>query len=174
MGSDGCCAGAALIRLFRMNGDTAAEAENKALIQRWFEEVWNQGRQEVIEQLRAPHATGTGLGEGNTKTQGPAEFTVFFLNLRGTFPDLHVSIEDILAEGDKVAVRFSVEGTHSGAALGVTPTGRKVRFSGMTIARIASGKIVEGWNNLDQLGLLTQIGALPANPGADRFLTAHS
>jgi predicted ester cyclase len=174
MGSDGRRASAALIRLFRMSVDSAAEAANKALIKRWFEEVWNQGRQEVIEQLRAPNAMGTGLGEGNTKAQGAAEFTVFFLNLRGTFPDLHVSIEDILAEGDKVAVRFSVEGTHGGAALGVTPTGRKVRFSGMTIARIAAGKIVEGWNNLDQLGLLTQIGALPANPGADRFLTAHS
>jgi predicted ester cyclase len=156
-----------------MNTDAATESDNKALIKRWFEEVWNQGRQEVIEQLRAPHAMGAGLGEGNTKTQGSAEFTVFFLNLRGTFPDLRVSIEDILAEGDKVAVRFSVEGTHSGTALGVTPTGRKVQFSGMTIARIAGGQIVEGWNNLDQLGLLTQIGALAANPGADRFLTAH-
>jgi steroid delta-isomerase-like uncharacterized protein len=156
-----------------MSSTAAAEAENKALIRRWFEEVWNQGRQEVIEQLLAPGAMGVGLGEGNTKTQGSAEFTVFFLNLRGTFPDLHVNIEDILAEGDKVAVRFSVEGTHSGGALGVTPTGRKVQFTGMTIVRIADGQIVEGWNNLDQLGLLKQIGALSANPGADRFLTAH-
>ena len=152
-----------------MDANTASE--NKALIRRWFDEVWNQGREDLIDELRAPDTVATGLAEGGTPAQGSAPFKAFFSNLRATLPDLHVTLEEMLAEGDKVAVRFSIEGTHYGDAMGVPPTGQRVRFGGISIARIAGGKIAEAWNNLDQLGLLMQIGALPANRGSDRFLT---
>jgi steroid delta-isomerase-like uncharacterized protein len=146
-------------------------SENKALIERWFEEVWNQGREELIDELRAPETVATGLAEGGAPAQGSAPFKAFFANLRGTLPDLHVTIEEMLAEGDKVAVRYSIEGTHYGDAMGVAATGQKVRIGGISMARIAGGKIAEAWNNLDQLGLLTQIGAVPTTQGRDRFLT---
>jgi predicted ester cyclase len=144
--------------------------ESKALICRWFEEVWNNGREELIDQMRAPDTRATGLGEGTQESQGAEPFRAFYANLRGTFPDLHVTIEDIVAEGDRVCVRLSLEGTHMGDAL-APATGRKVKFAGLVMARVAGGRIAEAWNNLDQLGMLKQIGALPAAPGPDRFLT---
>jgi predicted ester cyclase len=156
-----------------MSTGPAIESENKALIRRWFDEVWNQGRQEMIGQLRAPNATATGLGEGNSVSQGPGPFQTFYSNLRGALPDLRVKIEDILADGDKVAVRLSAEGTHRGDTFDSIPTGRKVRITGITIVRIADGMIVESWNSLDQLGLLTQLGVILPNAGGDRFLSVR-
>ncbi|HEV3197911.1 MAG TPA: ester cyclase [Bryobacteraceae bacterium] len=146
------------------------ESENKALICRWFEEVWNQGREEVIEELRAPDAVGFGLGETPAVVHGASGFKVFYHNLRSSLPDLRVTVEHVIAEGDMVAARIQVEGTHMGPGLGIPPTGQSVRFSGMLIARISGGRIAESWNNLDQLGLLRQVGALPAGVGPDRFL----
>jgi steroid delta-isomerase-like uncharacterized protein len=158
-------------RLIRMSAPAITESENKALIRRWIEEVWNHGREELIEQMRAPDTVAMGLGEGTQKSRGQAPFKTFYSNLRGTFGDLHLKIEDIIAEGDKVVVRFSAKGTHTGSLL-APATGRRVKFFGIIIARIAHGKIAESWNNIDQLGMLRQIGALPADSGPDRFLTA--
>ena len=147
---------------------------NKALVRRWFEEVWNQGREETIDELFAANAVGYGLGDTDVTTRGPAEFKIFAKNLRGALPDIHMKIEDSIAEGDKVTVRISVEGTHKGAQLGVAPTGRRIRIAGIVVVRIANGQIVEGWNSWDQLGLLRQIGALPAQKGPDQFTSARA
>ena len=153
-----------------MDPARTTESENKALVYRWFEEVWNQGREEAIEELRAPDSVGIGLGETPIPVHGTSGFKVFYHNLRSSLPDLRVTVEHVIAEGDLVAARIQVEGTHMGPGLGVPPTGQSVRFSGMLIARIAEGRIAESWNNLDQLGLLRQVGALPAGVGPDRFL----
>ena len=150
------------------------ESENKALIRRWFNEVWNQGRQDLIDQLRAPDAIANGLGESDKQVKGPAAFKTYFSRMRAALSDLRVKIDDILAEEDKVAVRLSIEGRHSGEGLGLPPTGRRVYFTGMAVIRIADGKIVEAWNNLDYLQLLIQIGAVPTNAEQDRFLGSHS
>jgi predicted ester cyclase len=83
-----------------------------------------------------------------------------------------MTIEDIMADDDRVTVRLTVVGTHTGGNLGVAPTGRKVRIEGIVIVRIANGQIIEGWNSWDQLGLLRQIGALPAAGSSDRFTSA--
>jgi|HubBroStandDraft_6_1064221.scaffolds.fasta_scaffold119790_2 steroid delta-isomerase-like uncharacterized protein len=147
---------------------------NKNLVRRWFEEVWNQGREETIDELFAANGVGYGLGDTEAPVHGPAEFKPFVRNLRGALPDLHMTIEDILAEGDKVTVRITVEGTHKGGQLGVAPSGRRVKIAGVVIIRIANGKIVEGWNSWDQLGLLRQIGALPVAEGRDRFTSARA
>jgi len=143
---------------------------NKALVRRWFEEVWNQGREETIDELLAPDGVAHGLGDTEVDVRGPGEFKPFVRNLRGSLPDVRMTVEDLVAEGDRVAVRLSVEGTHRGANFGVAPTGRRIRIAGIVLVRIAGGKIVEGWNSWDQLGLLRQIGALPAAGGRDRFL----
>ncbi len=149
------------------------QSENKALIRRWFEEVWNRGRSDLIDQFRAHDAASSGLGEGGSVTRGEEPFRTFHSNLLETFPDLRIRIEDILAEGDKVAVRFTAEGTHQGNTLGPEPTGRKVTFGGIIIVRIANGKIVESWNSLDQLAILKQTGILPANTVRENFLTTR-
>jgi steroid delta-isomerase-like uncharacterized protein len=147
---------------------------NKILVGRWFEEVWNQGREETIDELFAANGIGYGLGDTDVPTRGPAEFRVFASNLRGALPDIHMTIEDMMAEGDKVTVRITLEGTHKGGQLGVAPTGRRIHIQGIVVVRIANGQIVEGWNSWDQLGLLRQIGALPAQKGPDQFTTARS
>ncbi len=86
------------------------------------------------------------------------------------FPDLQITIEDIVAEADKVVVRFSAAGSHQGNGLGFPPTGRPMKVSGMTILEIANGKLRHGWNNWDQLGMMQQLGVAPAEVRADRFL----
>jgi len=147
---------------------------NKTLVRRWFEEVWNQGRKDTIDELFAANGIGYGLGDTDVPTRGPSEFKVFARNLRGALPDIHMKIEDLMAEGDKVTVRITVEGTHKGSQLGVAPTGRRIRIEGIVVVRIANGQIVEGWNSWDQLGLLRQIGALPTATGPDRFTSARA
>ena len=147
---------------------------NKAIVRRWFEEVWNQGREATVDELFAANGIGYGLGDTEAPVHGPAEFKPFARNLRGALPDIRMVIEDILAEGDKVTVRITVEGTHLGGQLGVAPTGRRIRIAGVVIVRIAGGQIVEGWNSWDQLGLLRQIGAIPADEGPDRFTSARA
>ena len=147
---------------------------NKALVRRWFEEVWNQGREETIDELLAAHGVGHGLGDTEVDVHGPAEFKPFVRNLRGSFPDLHIKVDDAMAEGDMVSVRLTLEGTHRGADLGVPPTGRRIRIAGIVVVRISGGQLVEGWNSWDQLGLLRQIGALPVPQGRDRFVARSS
>jgi steroid delta-isomerase-like uncharacterized protein len=150
--------------------DAARLAANKALIARWFEEVWNQGRTELIDEMRARETVATGLADGSQESRGPEPFKAFYTNLRIAFPDLRVTVDDVLAEGDKVAARISIGGTHMGDALGAPPTGKTVQFSGIILARIEDGKIVQSWNSLDLLSLLKQIGAVSDPAGADRFL----
>jgi len=150
------------------------EAANKTLVRRWFDEVWNKGQEATIDELFAENGIGYGLGDTDAEIHGPAEFKPFVRNMRGSFPDLQITIEDIVAEGDKVTVRVLLQGTHGGGQLGVPATGRGIRVAGIVLVRISNGRIVEGWNSWDQLGLLRQIGALPAVEKNDRFLTAQA
>jgi len=149
------------------------EEQNKALIRRWFEEVWNRGRLDLIAEMRSPEAIVTGLEDGNAESRGEKPFIRFYATLREALPDLYLNIEDVIAEGDKVAVRITAEGTHKTEALGFPATHRKVRFSTMVMARISGGKIVQAWNLLDQLELLRQIGALPPGMLRDNYLLAR-
>jgi len=145
-------------------------AGNKAVVHRWFEEVWNQGIPEAVDELFPSSGVAHGLGDSDLDVNGPAEFKAFVAGLRGTLPDIHFVVEDILAEGDRVAVRIAVEGTHLGDGLGFAPTGGKVCIRGIVIVRVINGQIVEGWNSYDQLGLLRQLGGLPRPGPVDSFL----
>jgi len=144
--------------------------ENKAVVRRWFEEVWNQGREGSIDEMFPAQGVAHGLGDSESDVHGPAEFKPFAANIRGSIPDTNIRIEDIFSDGDRVAVRVILEGTHSGPGLGVSPTGRRVSIQGIVILRMVDGQIIEAWNSYDQLGLLRQIGALPGHGGEDRFL----
>jgi steroid delta-isomerase-like uncharacterized protein len=129
--------------------------ENKALLRRWFEEVWNRGRVEAIDELLSSDAVIHGLG---ADTHGPDGFKPFHAAYRSAFPDVTLRIDEIVAEGNIVALRWSGTGTHRGTGLGFDATGRRVQFSGMVFARVENGRLVEGWNNFDQLGMLQQLG----------------
>jgi steroid delta-isomerase-like uncharacterized protein len=135
--------------------------ENKALVQRWFDEVWTKGSVPSIDALMAPSCKVHGLGEN---MHGPEGFKAFHAAYRDAFPDVMINVDHMVAEGDIVAARWSGTGTHRGNGLGFSATNRPVRFSGMTFARIQDGKLVEGWNVFDQLGMLQQLGIvnLPA------------
>ncbi len=137
-------------------------AESKAVILRWFDEVWNRGRVQSIDELLAADGVVHGLGDG--RLTGPAAFKAFHAGYRDAFPDVVITIEDVVAEGDTVAFRWSATGTHRGNGLGIPATQRTVRFSGMGFGRVRNGQLVEGWNNFDQLGLLQQlgVGSLPS------------
>ena len=139
--------------------------DHETVVRRWFEEVWNQGREETVDELFAPDAIAHGLAEGGAEARGPEDFKIFSRGLRSAFPDIHIGIEDLIVHGDKVAARFVVEGTHGGDGIGVAPTQRRVSVEGMCIVRIGDGQIVEAWNYWDQLGLLRQLGTMPAAPG---------
>ena len=143
--------------------------ENKKIVRRWFEEVWNRGSESAIEEMLDAEGVAHGLGDSEQDVKGPAEFKPFVANIRGALPDTRIVIEDIFADGDRVAVRVTLQGTHTGNGLGLAPTGRSVRIQGIVIVRMQDGRIKEGWNSYDQLGLLRQLGALPAAK-SDTFL----
>src|SRR5579862_6347216 len=110
--------------------------ENKKIVRRWFEEVWNQGREGTIDELFSATGVAHGLGDTEQDVHGPPEFKVFAANLRGTIPDLRISVDDILSDGERVAVRITLVGTHNGHGLGVAPTGRRISIQGIIIVRI--------------------------------------
>ena len=135
---------------------------NKALIKRWFDEVWNQGSAAAIDQILAPEARMHGLAA--EPTIGPEGFKPFHTALRAALSNIRVQIEDMVEEGDKVSLRYTVTADHSGDGFGVQATKNKIVFTGQGVARVRDGKIDEAWNAYDQLALLVQMGVvrLPA------------
>ena len=137
------------------------------LMRRWFEEVWNQQRPEVIEELMAPDAVGYGLGAAAEGLHGRAGFQVLHTRFCGAFPDLRIEVDDVIAEGDRSAARLTVTGTHHGDHLGVPATGRPVRFTGIVFSRWQDGQLVEGWNEFDFASMMAQVQpSEPAGPAA--------
>ena len=135
--------------------------ENSALIRRWFEEVWNKGREEAIDELFAAEGIAHGLAdEAGNDLRGPQDFKPFFRKFRSAFPEIEVVVEDTVAEGDKVAARCVVRGKHQSDSLGFAATGQATEFTGITIVRIEKGKIVEAWNNFDFMTMYKQLGTL--------------
>ena len=133
--------------------------ENKALLRRWFEEVWNKGRAEAIDEMFDAEGIVHGLSDDDATTlRGPKDFKPFHDVFRGAFPNIQVTVEEAIAEGDLVAARCSVRGQHSGDHLGVAASNAPVQFTGMVFVRVRNGKIVEAWNNFDFLKMNRQIG----------------
>ena len=133
--------------------------ESREVMHRWFEEVWNKGREEAIDEMFAPEGVAHGLvDEHGEELRGPASFKPFFHKFREAFPDIQVTVEDCIAEGDRVAARCHVRATHAGDSLGVAATNNPVEFDGLCIIRVRDGQIVEAWNNFDFASLNRQIG----------------
>ncbi|RYG66534.1 ester cyclase [bacterium] len=136
--------------------------ENTQVVRRWFEEVWNQGNLDAIDELFAADGIARGLGEAGRDVIGPDAFKPFVQRLRSAFPDLHITVDETIEQGDRVAARFSAVMTHTGDALGFPATGRQVQVQGITFSQITNGQIVDGWNNWDIYGMMLQLGANPA------------
>ncbi len=131
---------------------------NKAIVRRFFEEVFNQNRLEVIHEIFADHFGGHGSAS-HAPLQGHSLVAHTVHHYRRAFPDIHFTIEEMIAEGDRVVVRITYTGTHQGEFLGVPATQRKVIVTGVEEARIEDGKIVEeSWHFFDEIGLLRQLG----------------
>ena len=128
--------------------------DNTALARRWFEEVWNQRRTETVHELLRPDSVGH-LEGGDAV--GPEPFLKVHAELVQTLPDLRVHVEDTVAQGEQVVVRWSASGTHRGKGMGCDPTGALVQFRGMTWIRYRDGKMVEGWDAWDLGGLLLKL-----------------
>ena len=114
----------------------------------WMEHVWNEGREEAIDEMMDKNVVFYGLGEGEEK--GIAAFKKFFRNFRAQFPEIHVDVQDVISEEDFETSRCVVNATSA--------AGQKVNFTGITIVRLVHGKIVEGWNNFDFLSMYQQLG----------------
>jgi predicted ester cyclase len=127
-------------------------------MERWFEEVWTKGREEAIDEMMDPHTKGHGLKAPDGKEiDGMAAFKSFHKIFRSAFADIRVRVEDTVTEGDTTVARCLVTGTHTGEGLDRPSTGKPVSFTGMTMARIKDGKIVESWNNFDFATMYKQL-----------------
>jgi steroid delta-isomerase-like uncharacterized protein len=137
--------------------------ENKALYRRWFEEVVSGGNLELADHLLAPgyvlHFPGF---PGPVDSEGHKQLVMMF---RNAFPDWHESVDDVIAEGDRVVIRVTGRGTHQGEFQGVPATGEQVLATGIGIGRIDGGQIAESWAAYDALGLMQQLGAVPQQTG---------
>ena len=137
--------------------------DNKGLIHRVNEEGLNQHNPALVDELCAPNFV---FHTGSRTIQGLPAYKRYLAPFFSAFPDAHFTTEDLIAEGDTIAVRQTLRGTHKGSLMGMPPTGRQVTISDMVMLRVANGKFVEAWNNIDELGLLRQLGVIPALFGA--------
>jgi steroid delta-isomerase-like uncharacterized protein len=156
--------------LFSQKGEFQMSEHNKAIVRRLFAELWNTGNLSMADQIFAPtyehHDPSTpDFGRGPDSEKKRASL------YRNAFPDMHLTIEDVIAEGETVMTRWSCQGTHKGDLNGIAPTGRRFTITGVTIARVSAGKIVEGFVNWDALGLMQQLGVVPA-PAQVKVLAA--
>ncbi|MES2459226.1 MAG: ester cyclase [Armatimonadota bacterium] len=135
-------------------------SDNVAVIVEWIERVWNRKEPGAIAEFLTDETIAHGMGPNGTTLVGIEPFAQAHALFCEAFPDIHVTVDVMVAEGDKVATSLTCRATHKGDALGVAATGQVVEFRAMTIARIKDGKVIEGWNILDLMSVFQQIGAM--------------
>ena len=135
--------------------------ENKAIVRRYLEAAWNKKNLAVIDEFIAPDL----IQHVRNVLPGREGIIKFFKLIYSSFPDAHLTIEDILAEDDKVMWRFTVRATHTGPFRGIPPTGKPFTLTGMAVTRMRDGQMAENWNETDDLGMLQQLGVIPAPGG---------
>jgi steroid delta-isomerase-like uncharacterized protein len=131
---------------------------NKEIARQAFEKVLSKGNLDLVDTLVADDYVGHSPLE---VSHGPEDVKQFVTMLRNAFPDMEVTVEDQVADGDKVATRWTCRGTHKGEFQGMAPTGEEITMTGISMFRMANGKIVEEWAIPDMLGVLQQVGAVP-------------
>src|SRR5437016_5821594 len=143
---------------------STTEAENKAHFRRTYEELFNQGNFAIADDLIAPGFLNHGAPPG--KNRGPESMRQVVTMLRTAFPDLHFTIEDLVAEGDTVAGRVTMSGTHQSSFQGIPPTGRSFQQEHMHFVLFRDGRAIEHRAVRDDLGMMRQLGVIPAPPNA--------
>jgi steroid delta-isomerase-like uncharacterized protein len=135
--------------------------QNKSIVQRWVEGGWNHGNLALVDEL---YAADYMLHDPSTPDfpGGQAAFKQFVTTLQTAFPNLQVTVEDMLAEGNKVAWRWTIIGTHTGDLMGIPPTGKPIKITGIVVSHFVNGKWAEDYVNWDTLGMMQQIGVVPA------------
>lgn len=136
----------------------------KELSRRVAEEIWSAGKLDVIDELFASDYRGSTPTDG--EIHGPGGFRELVVRYRSAFPDTKMTVDHLVAEGDWVTMSWTARGTHTGELMGIAPTGREVTVTGIQVSRIEAGKFVEGHGGFDALGLLQQLGAVPAGAPA--------
>jgi steroid delta-isomerase-like uncharacterized protein len=132
--------------------------QHKATVRRFYDEVWNKGNLDVADEIFADDCVRHDLRPG-TAPPGPEGQKAVAGLFRFAFSDVQLTVNLMVAEGDMVVARWTIEGTHQGAWGSISPTGKPVRFAGVNIFRFADGKVIELWNHRDDLGLMQQLGA---------------
>lgn len=139
--------------------------QNKAIARRMIEEVWNKHNIGLADQLVASNYVGHDPATPGD-IRGIEGFKKFFHTYSSAFPDQRFTIEDLIAEGDRVVTRWTVEATHRGELQGIQPTQKRVRVTGVIVSRIEQGRVVEDYINWDALGLMQQLGVVPKSSRA--------
>ena len=134
--------------------------QNTAVLRRQVDEVMNQGKVTVIDELFAPNIVQHAPGAPDIV--GLDDFRHFIVAYRTAFPNVRMTIEDLVAADDRVVARYTFRGTQQGELMGIAPTGKAVNVPGVAIARFAGGKIAEVWLSWDTLGMMQQLGVVPA------------
>ena len=137
-------------------------ASTSEVLRAWFARVWNEGDESAIDELYAPTAVAHGLPAASMP--GPEGFKPFVRNFRSAFPNIRVEITHAVSEGELGVVHCRVTGSHTGDGLGVAATNRAFEFTGMTMARVVDGRIIEGWNTYDFMAMYQQLGIEPPQP----------
>ena len=133
--------------------------ENKALAGRWLDEIWNKVNLAAVDELCTTNFTFSYAAPGVSNDREGYKQTVIMLT--SGVSDLKVTLEDMVAEGDKVAIRWKGSSKHTGEFMGMPPTGKQLAMTGINIIRIKDGEIIEEWGEMDMMGLMQQLGAFP-------------
>jgi len=149
-----------LRRTLRTKGGAAAVSANKEIVRRVVDGVWRDRNLTIVDELVAPDYVGHDPTQPEP-IRGLEGFKQFVGMYQSAFHDAAVTIDDQIAEGDQVVTRWTGRGTHTGELMGIAPTGKEVTVSGITVSRLADGKIAEEWELMDALGMLVQLGAVP-------------
>jgi steroid delta-isomerase-like uncharacterized protein len=134
---------------------------NKTIARRFLEEVWNKGNLAVLNEIIAEDHFDSGPGTLPGLPTGPEGTKQLVTVYRNAFPDVHFTIDEQIAEGDKVVTRWTANGTHKGELLGMPATGKSSTVTGIAVDRIVNGKIAESWGVFDQFGMMQQLGVIP-------------
>jgi steroid delta-isomerase-like uncharacterized protein len=134
---------------------------NKAISRRFLEEVFNKGKLNVLDEITASDHVTTGPGTLPGLPTGPEGQKQLVTFYRNAFPDVHFTVDEQIAEGDKVVTRWTGRGTHKGELFGIPATGKSSTVTGIAVDRIVNGKIAESWGIFDQFGMMQQLGVIP-------------
>jgi steroid delta-isomerase-like uncharacterized protein len=135
--------------------------ENKAVVRRFLKEIFSEGNLELVDEIFASDYVlhDPVVGEEMRGPEGMKQYVSMYLS---AYPDTHFTIEDQISEGDEVVTRWTGQGTHEGELMGIPPTGARVTVTGIELDRVVDGEIQETWVNYDALGMMQQLGVVPA------------